>query len=158
MKVYDIVIVGKNISAMTAAIYAGMSKTKTLYINCPNEKIEVTGVNNYLGYEAGTYDAFHENTYKQLMKFQVEKIESNVKKIVIEENTARICIEGEPDVVANALILSTEDVYNKIENKKDSSFIFKCGKLLNNCTEMISLAGTGSMAAIDARQFIAEKK
>ncbi|KAI5191606.1 hypothetical protein NEMIN01_1590 [Nematocida minor] len=155
MKVYDIVIVGKNISAMTAAIYAGMANIKTLQIACPEETVEVSGVNNYLGYKTGSYEGFHAKTKQQLEKFNVEKSEENIRKIVIEKGAARIY--GNDEILARTLIVSTEEILKKIEKTSNTQdFVFKCGKILNNSTEMISQAGTGCMAAMEAREFISK--
>lgn len=163
MKVYDIVIIGKNISAMTAAIYSGMSKTNTLYISCPNEVCEATGVNRYLGYRKGSYEDFHANTYEQLKKFDVEESKKDIEKILIENGVAKIYTDEE--IIGRTLIVSTEDVFDKIEGNKNSEFLFKCGTIskdnIEESTEykadMIMLAGTGCMAAMDARHFIAKE-
>ncbi|EHY66098.1 hypothetical protein NEAUS04_1370 [Nematocida ausubeli] len=154
MKVFDIVIIGRNVSAITAAIYAGMSNSKTLYINCPDETSVVTGVNRYVGYKEGTYEAFRMNAYKQMSKFNVEESTAEVKKIEIEKAQARIFSNEE--ILAKTLIISTDETLKLIVGDVNSKFLFRCGNLVKDQTEMIALAGTGCMAAMNARTFIAE--
>ncbi|EIJ89033.1 hypothetical protein NEPAR06_1102 [Nematocida parisii] len=156
MKVFDIVIIGRNISAMTAAIYAAMSKSNTLYISPPTEKGQVTGVNKYVGYLSGDYENFRMSTYKQLKKFDIPESDFPVERIMVEDEYLRIFTDEE--ILAKTVIISTDDVLEKVEGDNNSKMIFKCGNLINNQTEMIALAGTGCMAAMDARTFISEHK
>lgn len=156
MRVYDIVIVGGNMAAMSAAIYSGMANMKTLQITYPEEKAEVTGVNRYLGYHNGPYEKFHSRTVDQLKKFSIEKTEQSIDRIVIDKDIVRI-IRKEEEINSRVVIVSTDDIMNKIEGDgKESEIVFKCGKAFNDNTEMISLAGTGCMAAIDARMFLSK--
>lgn len=155
MKVYDIVILGGNIAAMSAGIYSGMANIKTLQILYPEENIDASDVNKYLGYKKGTYEEFHANTLKQMNKFSIEKINQSIEKIVVEKEIVEII--GEEKIGARAVIISTEEMMEKIEgNGKESKIVFTCGQAFNNSTKMISLAGTGCMAAMDARIFLSK--
>ncbi|KAI5172534.1 hypothetical protein NEFER03_1609 [Nematocida sp. LUAm3] len=153
MLVYDIVVVGNNISAFAAVIYSAMSRRSTLHITCPSENVSITGVNNYLGYKEGTYNEFYNRTIKQISKFQVSNLDEDIEEIEIEEDKGVIRTKNKK-IEAKAIILSTKELLSCMKTGSDSKVLFVCGEAYNGNTEMISLAGTGTMAAIDARMML----
>ncbi|KAI5180644.1 hypothetical protein NEOKW01_0928 [Nematocida sp. AWRm80] len=155
MFVYDLVIIGKNVSALTAVIYAAMAKDPMVHIACPNEEHTAVGVNNYLGNIKNDYNTFWNSVNRQTERFEFERVEQDVKSIVIKGSEAHIKL-SEREIKAKAIIISTKETLELIDTTKatDKKVIFKCGTALNNSLEQISLAGTGCIAAIDARNHL----
>lgn len=153
MFIYDIVVVGKNVSALVAAMYSGMAQKSLLHINCPEEKMNVTGVNKMIGYMEGDYNIFYERTKKQVEGFNIKTLEENVDKIVVEKD--KIIIETDKGKkYAKCIIISTKKHLDMIEGDIKSNSIFRCGEALNGDIELISLCGTGCMASIDAQGYL----
>jgi len=151
MRVYDIVIIGRGISALSAGIYAGMSKTKTVLIRSQSEKHMASGVNRYVGNMEGGYEEFYRKTEKQMERFSVEKMDAEVLGIRVEKKKV-VVVTDSGEVESRSVIISTRKALDMLpEDKKKEPFVFLCGTAFNNDTEVASLAGTGAMAAIDAR-------
>ncbi|KAI5184524.1 hypothetical protein NEHOM01_0199 [Nematocida homosporus] len=157
MLVYDIVIVGKNISALTAAIYSGMARKSTLHITCPSEEMNTSGVNRYLGYKEGSYATFQATTERQLEKFKVSSLEEDLQEVQVNGDRAIVKTETQA-ICAKTVIISTKQHLAVTETGAGEDVVFPCGEAYDGCIEMVSLAGTGAMAAINARMVLGKKK
>ncbi|OAG29269.1 thioredoxin reductase (NADPH) [Nematocida displodere] len=151
MRVFDFVIIGRNVSAMSAAIYAAMSNRSTLYISCPSEVHSAEGVNRYLGFKDGSYKVFHEKVSNQLSRFSMDRLDEDVHKI-IHGKQGTLVVTNNETISAKSVIVSTAEVSRLVEGA-DSAPVFLCGSALSGVQqkELVALAGTGVMAAIDAR-------
>lgn len=163
MHVYDIVVIGKNISALTATIYAAMSRKSTLCISCPSEQHYATGVDRYLGNPGGDYGALHAEIRQQLERFAFEELPEDVAAIKTEGPEVVIRTAGGA-VRTKSVVISTKPVAELLGKAAADGVadggagpVFYCGEALNGDTEAIALAGTGCMAAIDARIYLTEK-
>lgn len=156
MFIYDIVVIGKNISAVVAAMYSGMAQRSLLHILCPEEEHGATGVNKMIGYKEGGYDMFYKNCLQQLSGFNVESLEESVHKINIGESSIIIKTKTR-EVEAKTVIISTKNQLNIVNGDTKKDFVFFCGEALNGDQELASLAGTGCMASIDSQSYLNEK-
>ncbi|KAI5192522.1 hypothetical protein NECID01_1971 [Nematocida sp. AWRm77] len=155
MRVYDIVVIGKNISAITAGIYAAMSKKSLLCIEHPGEVHTATGVDKYTGNLSGDYNALYTNIRAQFKQFKVPELERKVEGLECTEEGVVIRTDQE-EITAKSLIVSTKDVSSMLGESSACPSVFLCGEALNGDKEALSLAGTGCMAAMDARFFLVE--
>lgn len=81
-KIYDMIVIGGGPSGLTAGIYGGRAKLKTLIIekNIPGGQITVTNeVVNYPGIYQTTGSAYGEILKKQALSFGAEIISEDVK-------------------------------------------------------------------------------
>lgn len=157
MQVYDLVILGSNVSAITAAIYVAMSSRPSLYISCPGFKHKATGVNKYLGFSSGTYDAFYEQIKKQLGHFKMETREEDVTAISAAKDSVEIQTSSGLKITAKSVIVAHKEVLEKASGPLSPHRVFLCGSARSNNQDLLSLAGTGAMAAIDARNTLNEE-
>lgn len=157
MQVYDLVILGSNVSAITAAIYVAMSSRPSLYISCPGLKHKASGVNNYLGFSSGTYDVFHEQLKMQLGQFKMETREEDVAAISAAENSVEIQTSSGAKIITKSVIVAHKEVLEKASGPLSPHRVFLCGPARSDNQDLVSLAGTGAMAAIDARNTLNEE-
>ncbi|MBR8701215.1 Ferredoxin--NADP reductase [Fusobacterium sp. DD29] len=83
-KIYDMIVIGGGPSGLTAGIYGGRAKLKTLIIekNIPGGQITVTNeVVNYPGIYQTTGSAYGEILKKQALSFGTEIISEDVKRV-----------------------------------------------------------------------------
>ena len=83
-KIYDMIVIGGGPSGLTAGIYGGRAKLKTLIIekNIPGGQITVTNeVVNYPGIYQTTGSAYGEILKKQALSFGAEIISEDVKSV-----------------------------------------------------------------------------
>ena len=83
--IYDVVIVGAGPAGLTAAIYAGRARLKTLLVESlttPGQAVTATGMENYPGFPEGLNGFELLNRFrKQAAKFGTEFKTGDVKSI-----------------------------------------------------------------------------
>jgi len=160
---YDVVVVGGGPAGMTAALYAGRARLKTLLI----EKALIGGMATYTS-EIENYPGFPEpidgielmKTFdKQFRRFGVDVKLTDVKEVSIECN-AKVVSTFRTDYIAKAVILSTGNKprltgaknEERFLNDKGISFCATCDAA-RNTGKRIMVIGSGD-AAIEEGMFL----
>ncbi|MGB9662600.1 MAG: thioredoxin-disulfide reductase [Moorellaceae bacterium] len=141
---YDVVVVGGGAAGMTAAIYAGRARLKTLLL----EKTLIGGLATYTN-EIENYPGFPEGTTGQdLMKLferQVKKFNVKVKLAEVKEvelnGETKIVKTGRTDYHAKAVIIATGGKPRLTGAKGEEKFLY--GKGISFCATCDAAYYTG---------------
>jgi len=151
---YDLIIIGGGASGLTAGIYAGRAKLKTLLIDKKNTgglEAVTDFVENYPGFPDGINGMeLAEKMKKQAQKFGTEVKEfEEVKKIIKEDNIIKVKTEKE-EYTTKALIIATGSIPKKLNIPGEETFT---GKGISYCAtcdgplfkdKEVAIIGTGN--------------
>ena len=122
---YDIIILGAGPAGLTAGLYAGRSKLKTLIIekNIPGGQIATTAtVDNYPGsIEEATGMGLSDRMYDQAKEY-CEFLTTNVNKVDLEGDVKKVYTEDGKTIEAKSIIVSTGASHRKLEVKGEEEF------------------------------------
>lgn len=122
---YDVIILGAGPAGLTAGLYAGRSKLKTLIIEkaIPGGQIATTAfVENYPGsIEEATGMGLSDRMYDQAKEFCEFKT-SNVTKVELEGEVKKIYTEDGETLEAKVVIISTGASHRKLGAKGEEEF------------------------------------
>ena len=122
---YDIIILGAGPAGLTAGLYAGRSKLKTLIIekNIPGGQIATTAfVDNYPGsMEDATGMGLSDRMYEQAKEF-CEFLTTNVTSVELEGEVKKVHTEDGKTLEAKVIIISTGASHRKLEIPGESEF------------------------------------
>jgi len=127
---YDLIIIGGGPAAISAGIYAGRKKLRTLLLTKEwGGQLNWTNlIENYPGFESITGPELVRKLVSHLKKYQGQDLEikegSEVKKITVE-NEHLIKVETGKSYQAKALIIATGRNYKKIGITGEEEFIGK---------------------------------
>ncbi len=160
---YDIIIIGAGPAGLTAAIYAGRAKMKTLVISdaLPGGQAMLTEeIENYPGFPAFINGSeLINNMYKQAKKLEVEFKKANAQSIE-EKNGGFTLKTGEGDFEGLSVIIATGTSYKKLGVKGEEDFtgrgVSYCGicdgPLFKN--KEIAVIGGGDTAVYEASHLL----
>lgn len=157
---YDVIIIGGGSGGLTASIYCGRSKLKTLVI----EKSLVGGLATYTS-EIENYPGFPEGTtgtelmdlfYKQAKKFNVNFKFTDVKKVNLTDNIKQV--ETFRNIYeAKVIIIATGGKPKLTNAKNESNFLFDKGisfcatcDAATNINKDVLVVGSGDSAIEEA--------
>lgn len=122
---YDVIILGAGPAGLTAGLYAGRSKLKTLIIEkaIPGGQIATTAfVENYPGsIEEASGMGLSDRMYKQAKEFCEFKT-ANVTKVELEGKVKKVYTEDGESIEAKVIIISTGASHRKLEAKGEDEF------------------------------------
>ena len=155
---FDVIIVGSGISAMTSAIYLARSSKKVLMLECEQIGGAIASsprVENYPGIKSITGSNLASNLYEQIENFGVEfKFEEALN---IKKNKDSFTVKTDTDSYKSKfVIIATGAKYRRLglENEEDfvgngESFCVACdGAFYNNKT--VAVIGGGNSAIVNA--------
>jgi len=129
---YDIVIVGAGAAGLTAAIYGGRKKLKTLLVTGPNiggETNSTNDIQNYPGYEGPGPDLM-KKFYESSKKWGSEISEQKVTKITKQDNFSIELDNGEK-IESKTVILCYGRTRRELDIPGEDKFF---GRGLSTCT------------------------
>jgi len=129
---YDVVIVGAGAAGLTAAIYAGRKKLKTLLVTGPNiggETNTTNDIQNYPGYE-GPGPVLMKKFYESAKKWGAELLEGRVLKVSKPKNFVLELDDGKK-IDAKTVILCYGRERRKLNIPGEDKFF---GRGLSTCT------------------------
>lgn len=156
---YDIAIIGAGPAGLTAAIYAGRARMRTIVISemIPGGQTILTEeIENYPGFvQPIKGPELMNNIYEQTKKLDLEFKQANAQK-VIKENNGFLIKTGKEDFKTLSVIMATGASYKKLGVKGEDTFTGKgvsyCGvcdaPLFRN--KEIALVGGGDTAVYEA--------
>lgn len=122
---YDVIILGAGPAGLTAGLYAGRSKLKTLIIEraIPGGQIATTAfVENYPGsIEEASGMGLSDRMYEQAKEFCEFKT-ANVTKVELEGKVKKVYTEDGESIEAKVIIISTGASHRKLEVKGEDEF------------------------------------
>lgn len=122
---YDIIILGAGPAGLTAGLYAGRSKLKTLIIekNIPGGQIATTAfVDNYPGsMEDATGMGLSDRMYEQAKEY-CEFLTTNVTSVELEGEVKKVHTDDGKTIEAKVIIISTGAAHRKLEVPGESEF------------------------------------
>lgn len=122
---YDVIILGAGPAGLTAGLYAGRSKLKTLIIEkaIPGGQIATTAfVENYPGsIEEASGMGLSDRMYEQAKEFCEFKT-ANVTKVELEGKVKKVYTEDGESIEAKVIIISTGASHRKLEAKGEDEF------------------------------------
>ena len=122
---YDVIILGAGPAGLTAGLYAGRSKLKTLIIEkaIPGGQIATTAfVENYPGsIEEASGMCLSDRMYEQAKEFCEFKT-ANVTKVELEDKVKKIYTEDGEVIEAKVVIISTGASHRKLGAKGEDEF------------------------------------
>lgn len=129
---YDMLIVGAGAAGLTAAIYAGRKKLKTLVVTGPNiggETNSTNDIQNYPGYE-GTGPELMKKFWESAKKWGCETKEQQVVKITKPKNFV-VELDNKEKIESRTVILCYGRERRKLNIPGEDKFF---GKGLSTCT------------------------
>ena len=122
---YDVIILGAGPAGLTAGLYAGRSKLKTLIIEkaIPGGQIATTAfVENYPGsIEEASGMGLSDRMYEQAKEFCEFKT-ANVTKVELEGKVKKVYTEDGESIEAKVIIISTGASHRKLGAKGEDEF------------------------------------
>lgn len=122
---YDVIILGAGPAGLTAGLYAGRSKLKTLIIEraIPGGQIATTAfVENYPGsIEEASGMGLSDRMYEQAKEFCEFKT-ANVTKVELEGKVKKVYTEDGESIEAKVIIISTGASHRELEVKGEDEF------------------------------------
>lgn len=156
---YDIVIAGGGAAGLSAALYAGRAKLKSLVI----EKYNITGsqiiytneVDNYLGIPS--VSGFElVNKFREHASDNTKFMEGEVKKIIKDGNKFILSLADGSEIESKTIIIATGAVHNKLGVKGEEEFLGKGVSYCATCDgafykdKDVVVAGGGDTALSEA--------
>ncbi|EPR77866.1 Thioredoxin reductase [Spraguea lophii 42_110] len=164
MSNYKIIIYGNSISAYVAGIYTITANMPTLIIQPRNKNINLKNTDKIIGTNPDNekdYDVI-KFTKQQCIDFKIDMIECDeeIKLNINDKVTVKVeDKEYEVDCLISEYVLNGNNIINgcNISNKDGKLVdkkIFYCGEGKGVMYEGIVMAGSGCMAALEAKDFL----
>lgn len=159
---YDIIIIGAGPAGLTAAIYAGRAKMKTLLLSeaIPGGQAMLTEeIENYPGFASVSGPELMKNIHEQAKQFGAEFRQEEASKVLKEENG--FLVKADKDEFRGlSVIIATGAAYKKLGVKGEDTFVGKgvsyCGvcdaPLFKN--KDIAVIGGGNTAVYEAMHLL----
>lgn len=156
--IYDLIIIGAGPAGLTAAIYAGRARLKTLLlekINLGGQIVLTSTIENFPGFAGGSTQELISYMRKQVEESQVEIKIDDATKIVYEVEAIKIC-GSEGEYQAKSLIIASGALPKQLGIEGENRFFGRGVSYCGTCDgplfkeKEIVVIGGGDRAAEEA--------
>ena len=118
--IYDLVVIGAGPAGLAASVYGSSEGLKTLLIErkAPGGQAGTSSrIENYLGFPAGLSGAdLTRRAISQSTRFGTEFLApQSVKEIKIQDNYKKIILDGDKEIIAKAIVITTGVDYRQLD-------------------------------------------